>query len=46
MYYYAYGSNLSTSYIRRTCPSAAIVMNAQLPKKNPRHIFVKMLARV
>jgi gamma-glutamylcyclotransferase (GGCT)/AIG2-like uncharacterized protein YtfP len=31
MYYYAYGSNLSTRYIRHYCPSAALVMKADLP---------------
>lgn len=31
MYYYAYGSNLSTKYIRDYCPSAQFVMRAQLP---------------
>ena len=31
MYYYAYGSNLSSRYVRRTCPSATFVMKAELP---------------
>ena len=31
MYYYAYGSNLSSRYIRYYCPSAAFVMKADLP---------------
>jgi gamma-glutamylcyclotransferase (GGCT)/AIG2-like uncharacterized protein YtfP len=31
MYYYAYGSNLSTRYVRHYCPSAAFVMRADLP---------------
>lgn len=31
MYCYAYGSNLSTTYIRDYCPSAHFVMLAQLP---------------
>jgi len=31
MYYYAYGSNLSTRYVRRYCPSAVFVMKADLP---------------
>lgn len=31
MYYYAYGSNLSTKYIRDYCHSAEYVMRAQLP---------------
>ena len=31
MYYYAYGSNMSTKYIRDYCPSAQFVMRAQLP---------------
>lgn len=31
MYYYAYGSNLSSRYIRDYCPSASFVMQADLP---------------
>ncbi len=31
MYYYAYGSNLSTRYVRKYCPSAVFVMKADLP---------------
>jgi len=31
MFYYAYGSNLSTQYIRDYCPSAQYVQRAQLP---------------
>ena len=31
MNYYAYGSNLSTRYVRRYCPSATFVMKADLP---------------
>lgn len=31
MYYYAYGSNLSTNFIRDYTPSAAFVMKADLP---------------
>lgn len=31
MYYYAYGSNLSTRYVREYCPSAVFVMKADLP---------------
>ena len=31
MYYYAYGSNLSTRYVRDCCPSAVFVMKANLP---------------
>lgn len=31
MQYFAYGSNLSTQYIRAYCPSATFVMKAQLP---------------
>jgi gamma-glutamylcyclotransferase (GGCT)/AIG2-like uncharacterized protein YtfP len=31
MYYYAYGSNLSTRYLRHSCPSATFVMKADLP---------------
>ena len=31
MYYYAYGSNLSTTYVRKYCPSAVFVMKADLP---------------
>jgi gamma-glutamylcyclotransferase (GGCT)/AIG2-like uncharacterized protein YtfP len=31
MYHYAYGSNLSSSYLREYCPSATFVMKADLP---------------
>ena len=31
MYYFAYGSNLSTRYLRDYCPSATFVMRAILP---------------
>jgi gamma-glutamylcyclotransferase (GGCT)/AIG2-like uncharacterized protein YtfP len=31
MLYYAYGSNLSTKYVRVYCPSAKFVMRADLP---------------
>jgi gamma-glutamylcyclotransferase (GGCT)/AIG2-like uncharacterized protein YtfP len=31
MHYYAYGSNLSTRYVRKYCPSATFVMKADLP---------------
>ncbi len=31
MYYYAYGSNLSISYMRQYCPSVTFVMKADLP---------------
>jgi gamma-glutamylcyclotransferase len=31
MRHFAYGSNLSTAFIRRYCPSAQFVMRAQLP---------------
>jgi gamma-glutamylcyclotransferase (GGCT)/AIG2-like uncharacterized protein YtfP len=31
MYYYAYGSNISTRYLHDYCPSATFVMKADLP---------------
>ena len=31
MRYFAYGSNLSSQYMRRTCPSATFIMKADLP---------------
>jgi gamma-glutamylcyclotransferase (GGCT)/AIG2-like uncharacterized protein YtfP len=31
MYYYAYGSNLSSRYLMHVCPSATFVMKADLP---------------
>ncbi len=31
MYYYAYGSNLSSRHTRQYCPSAAVIMKANLP---------------
>ncbi|MCP4420648.1 MAG: gamma-glutamylcyclotransferase [Chloroflexi bacterium] len=31
MYYFAYGSNLLTSYLREYCPSATAVMRANIP---------------
>lgn len=33
MYCYAYGSNLSTTHVRRFCPSATFVMRADLPNQ-------------
>jgi gamma-glutamylcyclotransferase (GGCT)/AIG2-like uncharacterized protein YtfP len=30
MYYYAYGSNLSSKYVRKICPSATLIMKAKL----------------
>ena len=31
MYYFAYGSNLLTSYLQEYCPSATVVMRATIP---------------
>ncbi len=31
MYYFAYGSNLLTSYLREYCPTATVVMRAAIP---------------
>ena len=33
MHCYAYGSNLSSTHVRRFCPSAAFVMRADLPNQ-------------
>lgn len=39
MRYFAYGSNLSTAFIREYCPSAQFVMRAQLPNFNVQFPF-------